>query len=98
MPKQYTVVRRGVPVKSRRKGFYAGSRGDKIFGRLDCPSGLRKLKPENRVFFLTWKDAVESGYRPCKVCHPLPDVDSLFEQKQDLIRKKKKRSRKARRK
>ena len=44
----------------------------KIFGRLDCRSGMRALK-RNRIFFLTWKDAVTAGYRPCKNCRPGPD-------------------------
>lgn len=59
------------------RGKYAGSRGDKIFGRLDCQSGLRKLHPENRVFFPDWFEATEAGYRPCKVCRP--DVVRLNE-------------------
>lgn len=53
-----------------RPGKYAGSRYEKIFGRLDCPSGKQKMKPENRVFFADWEHAIEAGYRPCKVCKP----------------------------
>jgi len=51
-------------------GKYAGSRNDKIFGRLDCPSGERQLHPKNRIFFRDWEDAIKTGYRPCKVCKP----------------------------
>ena len=49
---------------ARLKGGAARRKG-KIFGRLDCCSGVRMHK-ENRVFFLTWDDALANGYRPCK--------------------------------
>jgi len=69
MPKLYKVLKDGKTIKSRKKGKYAGWRPGKIFGRLDCKSGMR-MKRENRVFFLTWQDAVDAGYRPCKNCKP----------------------------
>ncbi len=53
------------------RGQYAGWKPGKIFGRLDCKSGLR-MKKENRVFFLSWEDAIRQGYRPCKKCKPTP--------------------------
>lgn len=31
------------------------------------------MKKENQVFFLTWQDAINEGYRPCKKCKPVPD-------------------------
>lgn len=68
--KQYRVVIGGKPQRSYRAGAYAGSRSDRIFGRLDCPSSRVKLRRANRVFFLDWDDAVGSGYRPCQVCRP----------------------------
>ncbi|MDX1608383.1 MAG: Ada metal-binding domain-containing protein [Candidatus Spechtbacterales bacterium] len=71
MPKLYKVLKNGEIVKSRKKGRYAGWRPGKIFGRLDCKSGMR-MKKENRVFFLTWQDAIGAGYRPCKNCKPKP--------------------------
>jgi len=55
---------------SRRKGTLAGYKPLKIYGRLDCPSGLRFMKPENRVFFLTEAHAIAAGYRPCAKCLP----------------------------
>lgn len=72
MPKRYPVLKDGRFVRSRVPGRFAGWKRGKIFGRLTCRSGLRML-PENRVFFLTWEDAVAAGYRPCKNCHPEPD-------------------------
>ncbi|MDO8558550.1 MAG: Ada metal-binding domain-containing protein [bacterium] len=68
----HKVLKGGKIVESRIPGRYAGNKPRKIFGRLDCLSGKRMMKPKNRVFFLTWQDAVEAGYRPCKNCRPMP--------------------------
>ena len=70
--KIYRVLKDGKIIESKIPGKYAGHRPEKIFGRLDCPSGLRKMRKENRVFFLTWEDAIAAGYRPCKICKPTP--------------------------
>ena len=70
MPKLYKVIRNSEVVRTRTPGKYAGSKRDKIFGRLDCPSGTRLMKRENRVFFADWDDAIEAGFRPCLVCKP----------------------------
>jgi methylphosphotriester-DNA--protein-cysteine methyltransferase len=72
MRKTYTILKAGKPAKSKVPGKYAGWRPGRIFGRLDCKSGM-KMKKENRVFFLSWQDAIDSGYRPCKKCRPEPD-------------------------
>jgi hypothetical protein len=68
-PHLYRVLRGGETVESRVPALYGGYRKDKIFGRLDCRSGLR-MKSENRVFFLSLHDAREAGYRCCKNCKP----------------------------
>lgn len=60
----------GTTVVSRKKGTLAGHRPLKIYGRLDCPSGLRLMKPANRVFFMTEAHAIAAGYRPCAKCLP----------------------------
>ncbi len=39
----------------------------KIYGRLNCPMGKR-MKIENRVFFLDETEAIICGYRPCGHC------------------------------
>ncbi|MFA6603843.1 MAG: Ada metal-binding domain-containing protein [Patescibacteria group bacterium] len=67
----YKLQKDGRTISSRQPWRYAGWRLGKIFGRLDCASG-RRMKPENRVFFLTWDDAIAAGYRPCKNCRPTP--------------------------
>jgi|GEM_PF-1851575 len=69
--KLYAVIKDGRTIQSETPGRYAGWGPGKIFGRLDCWSGLR-MKPENRVFFARWKDAARAGYRPCKFCKPTP--------------------------
>lgn len=51
-------------------GRYAGNTTHKIFGRLDCKSGMRTFK-ENRVFFANWEDTIAAGYKPCERCKPL---------------------------
>ncbi|MFD2036550.1 Ada metal-binding domain-containing protein [Belliella marina] len=50
-----------------RKICLGGNRKLKIYGTLSCVSGKR-LKRENRVFFSSEKEALESGYRPCGHC------------------------------
>lgn len=69
MSKKFKVMINGKIIESKKPGKYAGYKPGKIFGKLDCKSGMR-MKKENRVFFLTWKDALKSGYRPCKNCKP----------------------------
>lgn len=72
-PKLYKVIKKGRETTSLLPGKFAGNKTHKIFGRLDCKTGMRLMKKENRVFFLTWEDAVAAGYRPCKNCKPDPD-------------------------
>jgi methylphosphotriester-DNA--protein-cysteine methyltransferase len=67
--KIFKVIVNGKTIESDVPGLYAGWRPGKIFGRLNCKSGLR-MKKGNRVFFLTYQDAIDSGYRPCKNCKP----------------------------
>lgn len=87
--KGYTVVLNGETVNDYfRPGKYAGSRKEKVFGRLDCSSGKKLMKAENRIFFAGWEDAIEAGYRPCKICKPdiirLGDKLSCFHPALDL--------------
>ena len=69
MARIFRLIKDGETVESKVPGNYAGWRHGKIFGRLDCKSGMR-MKKGNRVFFLNWDDAVAAGYRPCKNCKP----------------------------
>ena len=44
-----------------------GNKKLKIYGKLNCTSGKR-MKRQNRVFFVDEKDATAQGYRPCGHC------------------------------
>lgn len=46
---------------------FAGNSKLKIYGRLDCKSGKR-MKIENRVFFVSEAEAIRQGFRPCGNC------------------------------
>ena len=45
----------------------AGNLKLKIYGNLTCSSGKR-MKAENRVFFVSENEAIQCGYRPCGHC------------------------------
>lgn len=45
----------------------AGNSKLKIFGKLNCSSGKR-MKKENRVFFIDENEALALSYRPCGNC------------------------------
>lgn len=49
--------------------FFTGVRTTGIFCRPSCTA--RKPRPENVEFFATPREAMFSGYRPCKRCRPL---------------------------
>jgi methylphosphotriester-DNA--protein-cysteine methyltransferase len=46
---------------------FAGNKKLKIYGTLRCKSG-KKMKKENRVFFLNEEEAIAIGFRPCGHC------------------------------
>ena len=73
MSKQYTL--RGPDNKeyqSNTPGELGGHKGNKIYGRLDCPTALRYIAlgtyQKSRVFFANERDAIFAGYRPCADC------------------------------
>jgi AraC family transcriptional regulator of adaptative response/methylated-DNA-[protein]-cysteine methyltransferase len=49
--------------------FFTGVRTTGIFCKPSCTA--RKPRPENVEFFATPRQALSSGYRPCKRCRPL---------------------------
>jgi AraC family transcriptional regulator of adaptative response/methylated-DNA-[protein]-cysteine methyltransferase len=49
--------------------FITGVKTTGIFCRPSCRA--RKPNPENVVFFSDIKEALQHGYRPCKICKPL---------------------------
>lgn len=55
-----------------------------IFCRPTCTA--RKPKPENVEFFSTTKDALESGYRPCKICKPLENLNTTPAEIDELLK------------
>lgn len=48
---------------------YVGSAKSNKYHYLTCKWAL-KIKPENLVTFKSAKEALDSGYIPCKVCKP----------------------------
>jgi methylphosphotriester-DNA--protein-cysteine methyltransferase len=52
---------------AENKHLLAGNRKLKIYGSIRCSSGKR-MKMENRVFFLSAKEAEEKEFRPCGHC------------------------------
>jgi len=55
-------------IRSKRISL-GGHRKLKIYGLLSCTSG-KQMKVENRVFFETEAEAIQTGYRPCGHCMP----------------------------
>ncbi len=51
----------------QQKISFGGNIKLKIYGTLSCKSG-KKMKPENRVFFSSEKEAIANGFRPCGHC------------------------------
>ncbi len=54
--------------------FFAGVKTTGIFCISICRA--RKPKPENVDFFGTPKEALQHGFRPCKICRPTENLDS----------------------
>ena len=56
-------------IRAIRKGevMFAGNKKLKIYGRLNCRSGMR-MKRDNRVFFKSEAEAIELGFRACFHC------------------------------
>jgi len=46
---------------------FGGNAKLKIHGTLHCRSGKR-MKKQNRVFFVSEKEAIQKGFRPCGHC------------------------------
>jgi methylphosphotriester-DNA--protein-cysteine methyltransferase len=73
--KTYTLVAAdGRRYESTVKGLFGGHRGDRIYGRLNCPAAVAALSKGGyarfRVFFADEADAIAAGYRPCAACLP----------------------------
>lgn len=70
----YKILKNNKIILSEIPGNLAGYKPDKIFGTLNCKSGMR-MKKDNRIFFHSLEDAVKQGYRPCKNCKPINQSD-----------------------
>ncbi|AOO59868.1 metal-binding protein (plasmid) [Raoultella ornithinolytica] len=71
--KRWTLTGRdGRPYESDTPGLLGGHRGNKIYGRMNCPAALRALAQghyvRQRVFFADESTAIAAGYRPCGSC------------------------------
>ena len=49
--------------------YFVGSKNSDVYHYPDC-HWAGKIKPDNLVYFDTVEDAINAGYRPCKVCKP----------------------------
>ncbi|MFL5870805.1 MAG: methylated-DNA--[protein]-cysteine S-methyltransferase [Solirubrobacterales bacterium] len=62
------------PYRSRLPGTLGGHRGNRVYGRLDCPGARRWIARGHyvaqRVFFADEATAIAAGYRPCANCMP----------------------------
>lgn len=63
--------------------FWMAVKTTGIFCRPTCTA--RKPKPENVEFFDNTKDAIQKGYRSCKVCKPLENPDETPPEIQKLL-------------
>lgn len=64
--------------------FFTGVRSTGIFCRPTCRA--RKPKRENVVFFGSTKEAMDHGYRPCKLCRPMEPAGETPDWVRDLLR------------
>nr|WP_295871537.1 methylated-DNA--[protein]-cysteine S-methyltransferase [uncultured Chitinophaga sp.] len=63
--------------------FFTAVKTTGIFCRPSCRA--RKPKPENIEFFPTSKECILKGYRPCKVCRPLEQLDQTPDNIRQLL-------------
>ena len=66
------VVKTGIPAADREateEEGYVASKNSTVFHRPSC-KWVERIKEENRIRFTTREEAIEKGYRPCKVCEP----------------------------
>ncbi len=51
----------------KKKVSFGGNKQLHLYGNLHCRAGKR-MKRENRVFFISQEEAITLGYRPCGHC------------------------------
>jgi len=84
LPDPQILYRALVERDSRFEGvFFAGVRTTGVFCRPTCHA--RKPKPENVEYFASTSQALQHGYRPCKLCHPMKPLGETPEWLQPLL-------------
>lgn len=78
---KYAVI--GTQDPSYEGLFITGVKTTGIFCRPSCRA--RKPRIENVVFFDTTNEALQNGYRPCKICKPMGQLDETPAEIQSLI-------------
>ena len=63
--------------------FYVGVRTTGVFCIATCRA--RKPKKENVLFYSTFKNALDNGYRPCKICKPTQNANEAPDQVRQAI-------------
>lgn len=63
--------------------FFVGVKTTSVFCIATCRA--RKPKKENVEFFSTFKDALDNGYRPCKLCKPTENANEAPAQIQKAV-------------
>ena len=48
---------------------YVASKNSTVFHMPDC-KWAQRIKEENKIWFTTREEALDKGYKPCKVCKP----------------------------
>lgn len=64
--------------------FYTGVVTTGVFCRPSCRA--RKPKPENVIFYDTAQQAIQNGFRPCKICKPMEQADETPNYIKELIK------------
>ena len=64
--------------------FFTAVKTTGIFCRPSCRA--RTPKPENVVFYTTTQEAIQNGFRPCKVCRPMEKLGETPEHIQAIIK------------
>lgn len=64
--------------------FFVGVKTTSVFCIATCRA--RKPKLENVEFYTTFKEALDNGYRPCKICKPTENANQAPEQVEQAIK------------
>src|SRR6185503_7098090 len=70
LPQREEMLRAFLSKDTRYEGvFFTGVRSTGIFCRVGCPA--RTPRADQLEFFVTTRDALFAGFRPCKRCRPM---------------------------